>query len=131
MTGRSLKGAKPQRSDENGGPATGLRNWNPAFDHRYDPATPAPRQVKAGMNVTQMHYAKQGLITPEMEFIAIRENMKLQEMLADPRYAKLLRQHAGVRFDAHGCASVSEKTAWTQEVVQCKGQLPRSPGTVW
>jgi phosphomethylpyrimidine synthase len=33
-----------------------------------------PRRAKAGMNVTQMHYARQGIITPEMEFIAIREN---------------------------------------------------------
>ena len=34
-----------------------------------------PRRAKAGMNVTQMHYAKKGMITPEMEFIALRENM--------------------------------------------------------
>ncbi len=33
-----------------------------------------PRRAKAGKNVTQMHYAKQGIITPEMEYIAIREN---------------------------------------------------------
>ena len=33
-----------------------------------------PRRAKAGMNVSQMHYARQGIITPEMEFIAIREN---------------------------------------------------------
>ncbi|MBK8794345.1 MAG: phosphomethylpyrimidine synthase ThiC [Holophaga sp.] len=34
-----------------------------------------PMRAKAGKNVTQMHYAKQGIITPEMEFIAIRENL--------------------------------------------------------
>ncbi|GAB4061075.1 phosphomethylpyrimidine synthase ThiC [Uliginosibacterium sediminicola] len=34
-----------------------------------------PRKAKAGQNVTQMHYARQGIITPEMEFIAIRENL--------------------------------------------------------
>lgn len=33
-----------------------------------------PRRAKAGHNVTQMHYARRGLVTPEMEFIAIREN---------------------------------------------------------
>lgn len=38
-----------------------------------------PRRAKAGGNVTQMHYARRGIITPEMEYIAIRENMKLQE----------------------------------------------------
>jgi phosphomethylpyrimidine synthase len=39
-----------------------------------------PRKAKAGINVTQMHYARKGIITPEMEFIAIRENQKLEEM---------------------------------------------------
>ena len=39
-----------------------------------------PRRAKAGKNVSQMHYARQGVITPEMEFIAIRENQKMEEM---------------------------------------------------
>jgi phosphomethylpyrimidine synthase len=60
----------------------------------------APRRAKPGRNVTQMHYARQGIITPEMEFVAIRENCKLQELRADSRYAKLLRQHAGQAFGA-------------------------------
>ncbi|TQV62403.1 MAG: phosphomethylpyrimidine synthase ThiC, partial [Halothiobacillaceae bacterium] len=60
----------------------------------------APRRARAGMNVSQMHYAKQGIITPEMEYVAIRENLKLQEMRADPRYAALLRQHRGQDFGA-------------------------------
>ena len=55
----------------------------------------APRRAKAGANVTQMHYARKGIITPEMEYIAIRENNKLVEMRADPAYAKLLTQHKG------------------------------------
>jgi phosphomethylpyrimidine synthase len=37
-----------------------------------------PRRAKAGKNVSQMHYARQGIITPEMEFVAIRENMRNQ-----------------------------------------------------
>jgi phosphomethylpyrimidine synthase len=60
----------------------------------------APRVAKAGTNVSQMHYAKQGIITPEMEYVAIRENLKLQEMREDPRYAALLRQHRGQDFGA-------------------------------
>jgi phosphomethylpyrimidine synthase len=36
-----------------------------------------------------------GIITPEMEYVAIRENLRLDELRADPRYAKLLRQHPG------------------------------------
>ena len=56
-----------------------------------------PRRAKPGKNVSQMHYARQGIITPEMEFIAIRENMKLQEH----RAAGLLdQQHAGQSFGA-------------------------------
>jgi len=39
-----------------------------------------PRRAKAGANVSQMHYARKGIITPEMEFIAIRENQKMEEM---------------------------------------------------
>ena len=56
-----------------------------------------PRRAKAGKNVSQMHYARQGIITPEMEYVAIRENMKL----AEARAAGLLKeQHAGHSFGA-------------------------------
>ena len=56
-----------------------------------------PRRAKAGHNVSQMHYAKQGIITPEMEYVAIRENMKL----AEAREAGLLKeQHGGQSFGA-------------------------------
>jgi len=55
----------------------------------------APRRAKAGANVTQMHYARQGIITPEMEFIAIRENQKIEGL------SELLKsQHHGERFGA-------------------------------
>ncbi|VAW89540.1 Phosphomethylpyrimidine synthase ThiC [hydrothermal vent metagenome] len=59
-----------------------------------------PRRAKVGKNVSQMHYAKQGIVTPEMEYIAIRENCRLQELKADARYSKLLRQHAGHSWGA-------------------------------
>jgi phosphomethylpyrimidine synthase len=55
----------------------------------------APRRAKAGHNVTQMHYARQGNITPEMEYIAIRENQKTEGL------TELLKtQHHGERFGA-------------------------------
>lgn len=53
-----------------------------------------PRRAINGKNVTQMHYAKQGIITPEMEYIAIRETQK-QHDLTDTR------QHAGNNFGAN------------------------------
>ncbi len=56
-----------------------------------------PRRAKAGMNVTQMHYARKGMVTPEMEFIAIRENMRLQEYKDE----LLRRRHPGQSFGAH------------------------------
>ncbi|MCV6637935.1 phosphomethylpyrimidine synthase ThiC [Candidatus Albibeggiatoa sp. nov. NOAA] len=56
-----------------------------------------PRRAKAGKNVTQMHYARQGIVTPEMEYIAIRENQRLQEVKA----AHLLQQHQGQNFGAN------------------------------
>ncbi|WP_277961652.1 phosphomethylpyrimidine synthase ThiC [Pseudomonas sp. RIT-To-2] len=56
-----------------------------------------PRRAKAGANVSQMHYARQGIITAEMEYVAIRENMKL----AEARAAGLLEeQHKGHSFGA-------------------------------
>ncbi|TBV01007.1 phosphomethylpyrimidine synthase ThiC [Phytopseudomonas dryadis] len=56
-----------------------------------------PRRAKPGRNVSQMHYARQGIITPEMEYVAIRENMKL----AEQRAAGLLKeQHGGNSFGA-------------------------------
>jgi len=55
-----------------------------------------PRRARAGANVTQMHYARKGIVTPEMEYVAIRENLRL-EMLAD---SGLLRQHRGQSFGA-------------------------------
>ena len=68
-----------------------------------------PRKATSGRNVTQMHYARQGIVTPEMEFIAIRENLRRQEYIASlkalgdkgQRMAELLlRQHPGQSFGA-------------------------------
>ncbi len=61
----------------------------------------APRKGKAGKNVTQMHYARQGIITPEMEYVAIRENQRLNELRDNPAYAKLVQQHPGQSFGAN------------------------------
>ena len=69
----------------------------------------APRRAKPGMNVTQMHYARRGIVTPEMEFIAIRENLRRREYLeslrhAGPTGAKMAaligRQHRGQAYGA-------------------------------
>jgi len=54
-----------------------------------------PRRAKAGMNVTQMHYARRGIVTPEMEFIAIRENQRREGLIE-----LLTKQHPGESFGA-------------------------------
>lgn len=55
-----------------------------------------PKRAKAGKRVTQLHYARQGIITPEMEFIAIRENMGRERI----RSEVLRHQHPGMSFGA-------------------------------
>ncbi len=59
-----------------------------------------PRRAKAGKNVTQMHYARQGIITPEMEYIAIRENQCQHEGVDT-------RQHAGQNFGAQNLREIT------------------------
>ena len=54
-----------------------------------------PRIAKPGMNVTQMHYARKGMVTPEMEYIAIRENQRREELSE-----LIMRQHPGQHFGA-------------------------------
>jgi phosphomethylpyrimidine synthase len=55
-----------------------------------------PRKAKAGKNVSQMHYARQGIITPEMEYVAIRENLRLEEYKA-----AMKDQHPGNSWGAN------------------------------
>ncbi|MFN6946587.1 MAG: phosphomethylpyrimidine synthase ThiC [Cytophagaceae bacterium] len=52
-----------------------------------------PYRAKAGQNVSQLHYARKGIITPEMEYIAIRENQKIEEQ-------NVGHQHPGQSFGA-------------------------------
>ncbi|MBX3725408.1 MAG: phosphomethylpyrimidine synthase ThiC [Xanthomonadales bacterium] len=66
------------------------------FQHRR-----APRRARDGGNVSQMHYARRGIVTPEMEFIAIRENARLAELRERYEQAGYLRRmHAGQPFGA-------------------------------
>ena len=63
-------------------------------------------RAKSGHCVTQLHYARKGIVTPEMEFIAIRENMKLQKVSEDLKTSPdalrntLDHQHDGESFGA-------------------------------
>ncbi|MGD8560831.1 MAG: phosphomethylpyrimidine synthase ThiC [Gammaproteobacteria bacterium] len=71
------------------------RLQDPSLQHLRFAHMHKPRRARAGHNVTQMHYARKGIITPEMEFVAIRENMRL-ETARDA----LKGQHPGQPFGA-------------------------------
>jgi phosphomethylpyrimidine synthase len=73
-------------------------------DHALDavrfPRLLPPRRARSGANVTQMHYARRGIVTPEMEFVAIRENARLDELHASYAQHGLLAAHRGEAFGA-------------------------------
>ena len=75
-----------------------------------------PRRAKTGKNVTQMHYAKQGIITPEMEYIAIRENQRQREGVD-------MRQHAGQNFGAKNLTEITPEFV-RQEVAEGRAIIP-------
>ncbi|GGY12491.1 phosphomethylpyrimidine synthase ThiC [Paludibacterium paludis] len=81
----------------------------PSLDDLRFNLTRQPRRARAGANVTQMHYARRGIVTPEMEFIAIRENLRRDAYLASLKAqgpmgekfaAMMTRQHPGQSFGA-------------------------------
>jgi phosphomethylpyrimidine synthase len=91
-----------------------------------------PRRAKAGANVSQMHYARRGLVTPEMEFIAIRENLRRREYLeglraTGPMGSKLAdlvgRQHRGESFGASIPAEVTPEFV-RDEVARGRAIIP-------
>jgi phosphomethylpyrimidine synthase len=71
------------------------RFYNNELDHLRFEHIKKPLKAKKGHNVSQLHYAKKGIITPEMEYIAIRENQRIQEV------QNLGCQHAGHSFGAN------------------------------
>ncbi|MGE8560470.1 MAG: phosphomethylpyrimidine synthase ThiC [Acinetobacter sp.] len=75
-----------------------------------------PRRAKSGKNVTQMHYARQGIITPEMEYIAIRENQRQLEGVD-------ARQHVGQNFGAKNLTEITPEFV-RQEVAEGRAIIP-------
>jgi phosphomethylpyrimidine synthase len=72
--------------------------WPSSRRSEASPLPPLVREARArcgqaGSSVTQLHYARRGEITPEMEYVAIRENQQLDEMRR--RFPELVRQHRG------------------------------------
>jgi len=80
-----------------------------------------PYRAKAGQNVTQLHYARQGIITAEMEYIAIRENQRIEEMQQDPT---LWQQHPGNSFGANTPENYITPEFVRQEVAAGRAIIP-------
>jgi len=78
-----------------------------------------PLCAKAGCNVSQMHYAKKGIITPEMEYVAIRENQKLQD------YKGSVEQHPGESFGARIPKEITPEFV-RQEIAAGRAILPNN-----
>jgi phosphomethylpyrimidine synthase len=77
-----------------------------------------PRKAKAGQNVTQLHYAKKGIITPEMEYIAIRENQKIESLQS------LGHQHEGYSFGANTPKGVITPEFVREEIAAGRAIIP-------
>ena len=94
--------------------------------------TRKPRRALPGKNVSQMHYARQGIITPEMEYVAIRENMRRKEYLEElktsgptgKKMAELMgRQHPGQSFGASIPAEITPEFV-REEVARGRAIIP-------
>lgn len=89
------------------------------LDHLRFEHLPQPRRAKAGRRVTQLHYARQGTITPEMEYIALRENMGRERI----RGEVLLQQHPGYSFGANLPENITPEFV-RQEVAEGRAIIP-------
>lgn len=89
------------------------------LDHLRFEHLPQPRRAKADRRVTQLHYARQGIITPEMEYIALRENMGRERI----RGEVLLQQHPGYSFGANLPENITPEFV-RQEVAEGRAIIP-------
>ncbi len=83
-----------------------------------------PLRAAPGCNVTQMHYAKKGVVTPEMEYVAIRENQRLDEL--GDYYGALAQRHHGVDFNARIQPNPITPEFVRQEVASGRAIIPNN-----
>jgi len=105
---------------------------DPALDELRFQLHRLPRRARNGGNVTQMHYARRGIITPEMEFVAIRENMRRREYIEQlktsgpmgQRLADLMgRQHPGQNYGASIPAEITPEFV-REEIARGRAIIP-------
>ena len=96
------------------------RLCNSDLDHLRFKDVKLPLRAVSGKNVTQLHYAKQGIITPEMEYVAIRENQRIDELEEE------LSQHPGESFGAATPVSHITPEFVRDEIARGRAVLPCS-----
>lgn len=95
---------------------------SPELQHLRFEHLQLPLRAKPGKNVSQMHYAKQGIITPEMEYIAIRENQRAEELYRQNE--SLWHQHKGNNFGAGMAPSWITPEFVRQEIAEGRAIIP-------
>jgi phosphomethylpyrimidine synthase len=103
-----------------------MRLADSRLDHLRFAHNAKPLRAKAGQNVSQLHYAKKGMITPEMEYIAIRENQRIDAHLEslNGKAGALAHQHAGHSFGANTPKSHITAEFVRQEVASGRAVIP-------
>jgi len=94
-----------------------------SLDHMRFAHLKKPLRAKQGENVTQLHYAKKGIITPEMEYIAIRENQRIDEM------TELAKQHKGEHFGASIPQKITPEFV-REEVARGRAVIPSNTSSI-
>lgn len=106
-----------ERLDEFSSEYCNQRLNDKSLDHMRFSLLNKPLRAKKGKNVTQLHYAKKGIITPEMEYIAIRENQRIDEM------TEIRKQHKGHDFGASIPAKITPEFV-RDEVAKGRAVIP-------
>ena len=100
------------------------RAEDPSLAHLRFEFTHKPKVAQPGKNVTQLHYAKQGIITPEMEYVAIRENQRLEQL--ENVSPSLKQQHQGHSFGANTPKNVITPEFVRAEIAAGRAIIPNN-----
>ncbi len=102
---------------------TQIREQNITLENLRFNGSHQPRVAKAGNNVTQLHYARQGIVTPEMEYIAIRENIARAQLTDVQNDDLLIQQHPGHTWGANVVNEITPEFV-RKEVAEGRAIIP-------
>lgn len=102
---------------------TQVREQNITLENLRFNGSHEPRVAQSDKNVTQLHYARQGIITPEMEYIAIRENIARAQLTEVQNDDLLTQQHSGQSWGANIVNEITPEFV-RQEVAEGRAIIP-------